>query len=86
MPGTTGAVLSRPPTVTLRHLLQDTRGIVDYGESRQFRSFYGTTEALVGMRHRTWTATELLAFVAGQPSLFEPGSSWAYSSTNSIWW
>ena len=25
---------------------------------------------------------ELLAFAAGQPSLFEPGSSWAYSRTN----
>jgi D-alanyl-D-alanine carboxypeptidase len=68
--------------ITLRHLLQHTSGIVDYGESNPFRSFYGTTEAIVGMRHRTWTAPELLAFVAGQPSLFEPGSSWAYSSTN----
>jgi D-alanyl-D-alanine carboxypeptidase len=68
--------------ITLRHLLQHTSGIVDYGESDQFRSFYGTTEAIVGMRHRTWTAPELLAFVAGQPALFEPGSSWAYSSTN----
>jgi D-alanyl-D-alanine carboxypeptidase len=68
--------------ITLRHLLQHTSGVVDYGESNQFRRLYGTTEAVVGMRHRTWSPPELLAFIAGQPSLFEPGSSWAYSSTN----
>jgi D-alanyl-D-alanine carboxypeptidase len=68
--------------ITLRHLLQHTSGIVDYGESNRFRGLYGTTGAIVGLRHRTWTAPELLEFIAGVPSLFEPGSSWAYSSTN----
>ena len=68
--------------ITLRHLLQHTSGIADYGESDRFRGLYGTTEAIVGMRQRTWSPPELLAFVAGQPSVFEPGSSWAYSSTN----
>jgi D-alanyl-D-alanine carboxypeptidase len=68
--------------ITIRHLLQHTSGIVDYGESERFRRLYGTTEAIVGMRHRTWSPPELLALIAGQPSLVEPGSSWAYSSTN----
>jgi D-alanyl-D-alanine carboxypeptidase len=68
--------------VTLRQLLQHTSGIADYGESDRFRDLYGTTEDVVALRHRTWSPPELLAFVAGQPRLFEPGSSWAYSSTN----
>ena len=68
--------------ITLRHLLQHTSGIADYGESDRFRGLYGNAEAVAGMRHRSWAVPELLAFVAGQPSLFEPGSSWAYSSTN----
>jgi D-alanyl-D-alanine carboxypeptidase len=68
--------------IALRHLLQHTSGIADYGESTVFRRFYGTTDAIAGMRHRTWTAPELLAFIAGEPALFGPGSSWAYSSTN----
>ena len=68
--------------ITVRHLLQHTSGLADYGESSRFRRLYGTTEAVVRMRHRTWSPLDLLAFVAGRPSLFEPGSSWAYSSTN----
>jgi D-alanyl-D-alanine carboxypeptidase len=68
--------------ITLRHLLQHTSGIADYSETNQFRTLYGTTEAIVTMRHHTWTALELLALIAGQPPLFDPGSSWAYSSTN----
>ncbi|MEV4352594.1 serine hydrolase domain-containing protein [Actinoplanes sp. NPDC049596] len=68
--------------VTVRHLLQHTSGIADYGESERFRSLYGTTEAILGLRHRSWTAAELRTLVDGQPLLFEPGSSWGYSSTN----
>jgi D-alanyl-D-alanine carboxypeptidase len=68
--------------ITLRHLLQHTSGIPDYGESDRFRGLYGNAEAVADMRHRSWSVPELLAFVAGQPSLFEPGSSWAYASTN----
>jgi D-alanyl-D-alanine carboxypeptidase len=43
---------------------------------------YGTIDAIVGMRHRSWTLPELLALIIGEPPMFEPGSSWAYSSTN----
>ena len=68
--------------ITLRHLLQHTSGVADYGESSQFRRLYGTTEAVAGLRDRTWSPRELLALVADRPLLFEPGSAWAYSSTN----
>jgi D-alanyl-D-alanine carboxypeptidase len=68
--------------ITVRHLLQHTSGIPDYGESDRFRDLYGTTEAIVAMRHHSWEPPELLDFIAGQPFLFEPGASWAYSSTD----
>jgi D-alanyl-D-alanine carboxypeptidase len=74
--------LDGPDRITLRHLLQHTSGIADYGESDRFRRLYSTTEAIAGLRHRTWSPPELLALIAGEPPLFEPGSSWAYSSTN----
>jgi D-alanyl-D-alanine carboxypeptidase len=66
----------------VRPMLQHTSGIPDYGSSERFRRLYGGTEAIVGLRHRTWTRSELLDLVAGEPPLFPPGSSWAYSSTN----
>jgi D-alanyl-D-alanine carboxypeptidase len=74
--------LDGPARITVRHLLQHTSGIADYGDSDRFHDLYGTTEAIVGLRHRTWSPPELLALIDGEPPLFEPGSSWAYSSTN----
>ncbi len=40
--------------ITLRQLLQHTGGIADDGESDRFRSLYGTTEAIAGIRRRTF--------------------------------
>lgn len=68
--------------ITPRHLLQHTSGIVNYTNTRQFRCLYSTVEAVVSMRDRTWTPRQLLAFTAGQPLLFAPGTSWTYSNTN----
>lgn len=70
--------------ITVHHLLQHTSGIVNYTNTRQFRSLYGTVDAIVSLRNRTWTPGELLAFTTGQPLLFEPGTSWTYSNTNYI--
>lgn len=70
--------------ITVRHLLQHTSGIVNYTNTRDFRTLYGGVDAVVGMRDRTWTPQELLAFITGQPLLFEPGTSWTYSNTNYI--
>ena len=77
-------VVSGGDRITLHHLLQHTSGIVNYTNTRQFRTLYGGVEAVVSLRNRTWTPQELLAFIAGQPSLFEPGTSWTYSNTDYI--
>lgn len=68
------------PGITLRQLLQHTSGIPDYGA--RYQELCGTTEAIVGLRHRTWTTAGLLALIADEPPLFEPGTSWSYSNTN----
>jgi D-alanyl-D-alanine carboxypeptidase len=68
--------------ITVRHLLQHTSGIVNYTNTREFRSLYRTVDGIVSLRNRTWTPSELLAFAFDQPALFEPGTSWTYSNTN----
>jgi D-alanyl-D-alanine carboxypeptidase len=70
--------------ITVRQLLQHTSGIVNYTNTRSFRMLYGTADQVVGLRDRTWTPQELLNFTAGEPLLFEPGTSWMYSNTNYI--
>ena len=70
--------------ITVRQLLQHTSGLVNYTNTRAFRTLYGTVDGIVSQRDRTWTPAELLAFIDGQPLLFEPGTSWAYSNTNYI--
>jgi D-alanyl-D-alanine carboxypeptidase len=80
LPGTTPAGAG----ITVHHLLQHTSGIVNYTNTRAFRTLYGTVDGILGLRYRTWTPAELLAFTDGQPLLFEPGTSWTYSNTNYI--
>jgi D-alanyl-D-alanine carboxypeptidase len=70
--------------ITVHHLLQHTSGIVNYTNTWEFRTLYGTVDGIVSLRNRTWTPAELLAFTDGQPLLFEPGTSWTYSNTNYI--
>ena len=70
--------------ITLHHLLQHTSGIVNYTNTREFRTLYGTADQVLALRDRTWAPKELLNFTTGQPLLFEPGTSWMYSNTNYI--
>jgi D-alanyl-D-alanine carboxypeptidase len=77
-------VVAEGGRITLHHLLQHTSGIVNYTNTRAFRTLYGTADQVLGLRERTWTPQELLDFTAGQPLLFEPGTSWMYSNTNYI--
>ncbi|MFK4085551.1 serine hydrolase domain-containing protein [Kribbella sp. NPDC020789] len=77
-------VVAEGNRITVRQLLQHTSGIVNYTNTRAFRDLYGTADQVLALRDRTWTPQELLNFTAGQPLLFEPGTSWMYSNTNYI--
>jgi D-alanyl-D-alanine carboxypeptidase len=68
--------------ITVRNLVQHTSGIVDY--TTALPQIFPTVADVVRQRYRTWTPRELLELTAGQPPLFEPGTSWSYSNTNYI--
>ena len=58
---------------TLRHLLQHTAGLPDYGRLPEYH-------AAVAAREEPWTEEELLRRVGAAELLFAPGTSWAYSN------
>lgn len=58
---------------TLRHLLQHTSGLRDYGGLPDYH-------AAVAARATPWTDDEFLARVRHQDLLFRPGEGWAYSN------
>jgi CubicO group peptidase (beta-lactamase class C family) len=58
---------------TLRHLLQHTSGLPDYGGLPEYH-------AAVMARQEPWTHQELLQRVSSSNLLFAPGTSWAYSN------
>jgi D-alanyl-D-alanine carboxypeptidase len=65
--------------ITIRNLLQHTSGIFDYTDI-----LFGSIEDVLRARYRTFRPEELVAMAAGQPQVFEPGTSWAYSNTNYV--
>ena len=58
---------------TLRHLLQHTSGLPDYGGVREYQ------EAVAAGRE-PWTREKLLLQSNADGSLFTPGTSWSYSN------
>jgi D-alanyl-D-alanine carboxypeptidase len=58
---------------TLRHLLQHTSGLRDYGGLPDYH-------AAVAARQTPWTDGEFLARVRHEDLLFRPGEGWAYSN------
>ncbi|MGH7866774.1 MAG: serine hydrolase domain-containing protein [Candidatus Dormibacteraceae bacterium] len=58
---------------SLRHLLQHTSGLPDYGGLREY-------QAAVTAREEPWPRGELLSRVRSNELLFAPGTSWAYSN------
>jgi len=65
--------------ITIRQLLQHTSGVFNYTNL-----LFETIEDVLAARYRTFRPTELVAIAAGQPPVFEPGTSWDYSNTNYI--
>jgi D-alanyl-D-alanine carboxypeptidase len=65
--------------ITIRNLLQHTSGVFDYTDI-----LFATIEDVLRARYHTFRPQDLVAIAAGQPPVFEPGTSWAYSNTNYI--
>jgi D-alanyl-D-alanine carboxypeptidase len=64
--------------ITLRQLLGHRSGLPDFSRSEAF------LEAFSENLMRRFTPPELLAYVAGEPLAFTPGSAYAYSNTDNI--
>jgi D-alanyl-D-alanine carboxypeptidase len=60
--------------ITVRHALNHTSGLPDYGATREYQS------ALERNPTRPWTAEMFLEHAARQGALFAPGEGWAYSN------
>ena len=65
-------------SITLRELLQHSSGIYSYTNDPGFQ------QALVTDPTRVWRPKELVRIAAAHPSLFAPGTSFAYSNTDYV--
>lgn len=59
--------------ITVRHLLQHTSGLPDYGPLKQYHE-------AVRRKDRPWTFDEFLERTHAEELLFEPGLGWSYSN------
>jgi D-alanyl-D-alanine carboxypeptidase len=66
--------VDRADRISLRHLLNHTAGIPDYGPLREYH------ESVRAAPHTPWTFDRFAAETFDWGLLFEPGSSWAYSN------
>ena len=64
--------------VTIMMLCNMTSGIPSYSTSEEFGRILETDP------YRQFTPEELLAFAYRQPYMFEPGTAWFYSNTNTV--
>jgi D-alanyl-D-alanine carboxypeptidase len=63
-----------PAGITVRHILNHTSGLPDYGGAREYQS------ALKRDPTRPWTEDVFLEHAERQGALFAPGEGWAYSN------
>ncbi len=64
--------------ITLRMLISCTSGYHDYVAAKSF------VDAIEKDPFRAWTTEEQLAYVAGKPLLYKPGTNWSYAHTNFV--
>ena len=64
--------------VTLRMLANCTSGYPDFVQVKSF------ADATQKDPFRAWTTEEQLAYVAGEPLFYEPGTNWSYAHTNFV--
>ena len=66
-------------TITLRHLLSHTSGLIDYmNDEKAWRSDFADDP------HRQWTHRAVLDYLYDKPPMFVPGSDYHYSNSNYI--
>lgn len=70
------ATLPNHDGITLRQLLNHTSGIPEYCWKPEFE------RQLLQAPDRQFTPLECLAFILGDPPLFEPGARWSYADAN----
>lgn len=68
--------LTHPERITVRMLLHHTSGIPEYSTDPQFVSF------VVQHPLQTFGAEQQLKAISGEPLIFAPGTSYAYTNTN----
>jgi D-alanyl-D-alanine carboxypeptidase len=79
LPGDVAARIPSTDTITLRHLLSHTSGLMDYmNDQKSWRSEF------VRNPRRLWSHSEVIAFIFHRPLLFQPGSDFDYSNSNYI--
>lgn len=64
--------------ITLKQLANHTSGLPNSISNPDFQ------KAIVANPARVWTADEILAFAFAQKPLFQPGTDWGYSNTNTV--
>lgn len=62
--------------ITIRHLLNQTSGIPDYGDQRLYH------EAVRAHPGKPWDLDAILACALEKSWMFDPGTSWAYANPN----
>ena len=79
LPGDAAARIPSTDTITLRHLLSHTSGLIDYmNDQKAWRSEFARNP------RRRWSHSEVAAHIFHRPLLFEPGSDFDYSNSNYI--
>jgi D-alanyl-D-alanine carboxypeptidase len=69
-------VIPNGERITMRHLLNHTSGLFDYGGDRKW------LEAAYRDPLRRWTPREIVAVATAHMPHFVPGAGWSYSNTN----
>ncbi|GFE67444.1 serine hydrolase [Chroococcus sp. FPU101] len=79
LPPSVVSAIPNHESITIRQLLNHTSGLSDYLDP-----LFIQAQTNIGVFFNDWQPEELVFFIDGQDPLFEPGESWAYSSTNYI--
>ncbi|MGD8615397.1 MAG: serine hydrolase domain-containing protein [Gammaproteobacteria bacterium] len=79
LPGDATTRIPSSETITLRHLLSHTSGVIDYmNDDTAWRADF------VRSPHRRWNHSDVVPYLYDKPLLFRPGTAYHYSNSNYI--